>query len=196
MWRASSGTRSSATRERNHELPSPPPLDRIRRRHPPILPPPARAQTVRGKVVEDSVLLPVPGAFVTLRGTAGLVVAGSLTGSSGTFQLTGKAGKYTLHVERLGYRSFSTAVFRLDTTQVRELRVSSAPVALPSLSIEARRKCKPANALGPEEILIWEELRKSLAVADWTATESGISMMISGNMTCGAASTTSMSSNA
>ena len=139
-----------------------------------ILPPPARAQTVRGKVVEDSVLLPVPGAFVTLRDTAGLVVAGSLTDSSGTFQLTGKAGKYTLHVERLGYRSFSTAVFRLDTTQVRELRVSSAPVALPSLSIEARRKCKPANALGPEEILIWEELRKSLAVADWTATESGI----------------------
>jgi len=109
---------------------------------PGTFPAPAHAQAIRGVVVDDTSLTPVPGAQVRLvrRGTLG---QGTETDGEGRFLLpVPGGGEVQLEVGRLGYataRSQSVTVEAGDTVSV-EFRVRPDAVLLDPITVVARSR--------------------------------------------------------
>src|SRR2546423_266609 len=70
------------------------------------------AQTVRGKVIAKGDGGAVAGAIVALLDSSGHEVVTRLAEDAGTFQFTAPtAGRYSVRVERVGFRSIRSAPF-------------------------------------------------------------------------------------
>jgi len=132
---------------------------------------PAAAQQVRGVLV-DAAGKPVSGAFISLRGEGGAVVARALTGADGRFTVRGgAAGSYRVRAERIGFGTTSSPALALAAGETRELRLVSggAPVALEGLVAKGRSSCDVRRADGRAAALLWDEARKAIDATTWTA---------------------------
>lgn len=102
---------------------------------------PLRAQNVKGLVVDSSSHEPIKGADVVLlaaKGEMAEVVSRALTGPDGRFALEiPKRGAYAVAVEALGYATYRSHFFTVDTSQMASLRVDlqARPIALKGLSV-------------------------------------------------------------
>jgi hypothetical protein len=132
---------------------------------------PAAAQRVQGVLV-DAAGRPVSGAFVSLRGSGGAVVARALTDAEGRFGLQGSgAGTYRVRAERIGFASTSSAPLSLGAGETRELRMEAAAtgVALEGLVARGRSRCDVRPQPGGAAARVWEEARKALEATTWSA---------------------------
>ncbi|HEX8433207.1 MAG TPA: carboxypeptidase regulatory-like domain-containing protein [Longimicrobium sp.] len=96
--------------------------------------PTAAAQTVHGRVLDDSARVPIAGALVELVGATGRRVAAVRTDASGAFLLrAGRPGAYTVAAERTGYGAGQRGPIHLtqgDSTSVElVLRTEAVAVA-------------------------------------------------------------------
>lgn len=137
-----------------------------------LSPPQAEAQQeVRGVVRESGSGMPVEGAMVVLlAGDDALVQV--LTAANGSFRLAvPKPGRYRLRVDRIGYASTYLAAFDIaaGSTVDRSIETGVQPIELSALDVEGARRCEVRPAEGIATARVWEEARKALAAAAWTA---------------------------
>jgi len=131
----------------------------------------AAAQTLRGRLLDHETGTPVATAFVRLRDGAGADVAAMLSDSAGGFLMRAPGpGRFTLHIERLGYRTFVSDTFALvpGPALLRDFRIPVTAVRLAPIRISAATRCTARRELRGEAAAIWEEVRKALSVAQWT----------------------------
>jgi hypothetical protein len=98
------------------------------------------AQRVAGAVVEDRSRAPVVDAQVALVDDAGTTRSIMSTDSSGSFALSALAGRYTIHVLRLGYQTYNSPMIELaagETVSV-EIRLGVGAVPLDPIRVSAR----------------------------------------------------------
>ena len=112
---------------------------------------PARAQSVRGVVVDDSTKLPVEGATITLVDAASAeVVRTTRSDSSGNFMVhAGRPGTYRVRAARIGYQPLTSEAVRLGIGQLAVMRLRMATLAqrLVPVRITERRPLKAAELM-------------------------------------------------
>jgi len=136
-----------------------------------LLPGPARAQAVRGTVTDEATGEAVDGAFVILVDDAGTRRASTLTDARGYYVLRASApGRYRVRAERIGYETAGSELLELapGTTRVVDLEIPATAVALEGISVRAERRCHVRPRDGGDLERLWGEVRKALAVAEWT----------------------------
>ena len=132
----------------------------------------ARAQTVRGTVVEHSTGAPLPGAIVVLLDSTGAPLVSALSDERGAFVLRAPSGgTFRLRVDVVGFVSEVTAPLRLTEGETVDQTIRYAKVAreLPPVTVRERSRCVAAYGSGGDVAVLWEEVRKALAVTQLTA---------------------------
>ena len=130
----------------------------------------AQAQTIHGVVSDSSSGAAVEGAFVVLIDAEGEAVARGLTGAAGRYRMTApEVGRYRIRVDRIGYRSSTSARFELPEAGIRvDVQVAGQAVDLGGIQVRGEGRC----ALRPEEgeptWRLWDEARKALEATRWT----------------------------
>jgi hypothetical protein len=133
------------------------------------------AQSLSGRVIDQATGAPVPAGFVRLIDASGTRVSEWLTNDAGLYRVTAPApGRYRVRVERLGYQTFESEPFALDSTVVRDFRLPSAAIALPEITARSTTKCEKHDVMTPETALLWGEVRKALDLTSWTADNAAI----------------------
>jgi len=116
-------------------------------------------------MLEAGTGIPVPGALIELRAGADSAVDRVLTDEGGRFTLEAPAaGSYVLHAERIGFRDWDSEPFQVSTGEptTRIIQVSTQPVSVSALSVQAERKCRLAREQGIATALLWAEVKKGL----------------------------------
>lgn len=133
----------------------------------------ARAQTVNGEIATQSggVLKPVAGAIVALLDSSGRVVTSKLAEDGGSFSfLAPSAGRYSVRVDRVGFRSSVTAPFlvrQADSVDV-PITIVSENVSLRAIIVSADRRCLVRPQEGVATAELWSEARKALNATQLT----------------------------
>ena len=128
-------------------------------------------QEVRGNVLEGDTGAMIEGAMVLLFDEAGRRVNGVLSGASGFFRVYVPApGRYRLRVERIGYANTDTEPFDVAAGAIVQRQVTTVvqPIELAQLDITGSNRCQ-IRPEGVATAAVWEEVRKALAAATWTA---------------------------
>ncbi len=133
------------------------------------------AQSLRGTVVEEGSDAPVAGALVLLVDPAGAVQGSAVTGAAGAWILAAPGpGEWSLTVERIGFASTTAGPFRLAAGASRSVPivVSSAPVALPAITVESETAtCRLRPSEGETVFRLWDEVRKALTLSALTEAQ-------------------------
>ena len=132
----------------------------------------ATAQWVRGQVVDSLAATPVGRGFVVLVNSNGEEVARTLTGVDGVFELRApRVGRYTLRSEVIAYRAMESHAFDVSMQTPTEitLRILRVPIRLASFEVIGEERCVPPSE-SMDVAPVWEEARKALSAAAWTAT--------------------------
>ena len=133
----------------------------------------AQAQTVQGRVVQLPRETPIAGALVVLVDSAGHDISRVASSASGGFVLTASAaGRYTVAVRQIGWKTWQSPAFELSGahSQPLVLRVDAEPFTLPSITVEVRRpRC--GIRVGSDEVVgrLLEVAQTALALAQATA---------------------------
>jgi hypothetical protein len=131
----------------------------------------ARAQTVTGQVVGKADGAVIAGAIVALLDSAGHTLQTRLAEDDGTFTLTlSEPGTYALRVERVGFRSTTTAPFLVrqgETIRV-PIAIINESVTLRAIKVSADRRCVVRPQEGLAAAQLWEEARKALSATQLT----------------------------
>ncbi len=120
--------------------------------------------------------IPVGTGFVVLLDEDSSEVARALNSSDGRFTLRAPAaGMYRLRSERIGYRAGVSPLFELgpDSTLHYTLRVAALPVRLAAVTVAGENQCLLRPDTTAATALAWEEARKALEAAAWTASWGG-----------------------
>jgi len=129
-----------------------------------LAPAPTNAQTVQLRLRDDSTGSPVGGAIVRLLDQRG-VVAQALSTEAGqvTFRVP-SPGVYRLRIDRIGYTTVVVDSFDVTSSVAsrRELRISSAPAALPAITVHGETRCDHRGPQGGAAVALWDEIRKAL----------------------------------
>jgi len=138
-----------------------------------LLTPPASAQqAVMGAVRDGGSGAPVEGAMVVLLDEGGSNRGSVLTAADGGFRVNAPLpGRYRLRVDRIGYTSTPDGPFEVTAGAVvqRVVETSVSPVQLGGLNVEGSRRCEVRPTEGLATARVWEEARKALTAAAWTA---------------------------
>ena len=129
------------------------------------------AQEVRGNILDGETGASIEGAMVLLFDDAGKRVNGVLSGTSGFFRLFVPApGRYRVRVERIGYANTDTETFQVEPGAVVQRRILTAvaPVELDQIDVAGALRCE-VRPEGVATARVWEEARKALEAATWTA---------------------------
>lgn len=140
------------------------------------LPAPATAQRVTGQVVASAAGEPVPGAFVALLGADGERLAAFLSDSTGRFFFdVASAGSFVLRAERIGHTT-TTATLVLPADSARFVRIVAPPaaIALDAIAIRHEGRCVVRPSAAAAAARVWDEARKSLEIARFTAASSDL----------------------
>lgn len=108
-----------------------------------LLPAPLLAQTLAGRVVDESTDAPVGGAVVSLLSRDGTERARALTGADGAFLLSPPdAGEYYLLAARLGYVETRSPLLALavEGRTTIELLLAPAPLGLEGLEVSVEER--------------------------------------------------------
>jgi hypothetical protein len=131
----------------------------------------ARAQVVRGVVVDEASGRPIPGAVVVLLDSAGARLAAVLAGDDGRYAVrTTLPGRYGIRAERIGFRASAPRQVTLRTGETIDLRLASSPipVVLGAVRVTGRTACVARASDGRDVSTVWEEARKALNATDLT----------------------------
>ncbi|HZD06306.1 MAG TPA: carboxypeptidase-like regulatory domain-containing protein, partial [Longimicrobiales bacterium] len=132
----------------------------------------AAQQQVRGTVLDADSREPVAGAMVVLLDADERPVGRVLTSADGSYQVAVPApGRHRLRLDRIGYASTLGPLFDVAAgeTVERDVVARVRPVELRGLEAEGARRCQVRPAEGLATARVWEEARKALAAAQWTA---------------------------
>jgi carboxypeptidase family protein len=134
------------------------------------------AQTVTGQVVDSVSGTPVGEGFVVLLNERGREVARTLSAADGRFTLDAPSpgvGRYRLRSERIGYVATTSAFFTLadGQTLAQSLTVRALGVRLEPIVVTRGGACRPGPEQDEGTATVWEEIRKALAAAAWTADQ-------------------------
>lgn len=130
----------------------------------------AVAQTVTGAVIDERTGRPVPAAFVALLDSANSRVAGTLSDSTGVFEIAApRPGSFRLSATTAGYRSARSAPFRLTpgTTTRRTFATPFERIRLDSIRA-GPGACTAVSEGGPAISRLWSVARGALDIAAWT----------------------------
>jgi protocatechuate 3,4-dioxygenase beta subunit len=136
----------------------------------------AAAQNITGRVVDQATGLGVAAGFVVLLDGADAEVSRVLTAADGTFRFPQVTpGVYRLKSERIAYRAAYSASFELrpGESQRFQLEIEALPLRLASIEVREETRCRVRPSEGEATAILWEEIRKALAAATWTATQPG-----------------------
>ena len=131
------------------------------------------AQTLRGKVVQPSDGHGVAGVMVLLIDSAGNVAARTLTDERGEYRVAvSRAGVYRVRTLRIGYHPTSLVAVELGARVALEqqLELTSPPVALDTVRVQARARCTPYSA-SSNVASAWEQARTAFAAAVLTSRD-------------------------
>jgi hypothetical protein len=138
------------------------------------LAPTLSAQTIRGQVADSVTRAPVGRGFVVLLGPGNQEIDRTLTTFDGRFTLPlppDQRGPFRLRSERIGYRVAVTEPFDPAGTGAEfTLWVTALPTALATIEVQERTECKVRPSEDEQTAIVWEEARKALAAASWTAS--------------------------
>jgi hypothetical protein len=140
----------------------------------------AHAQTIQGRVV-DSSGQPVSVALLTVLDASGAAVRTGLSGDGGAFSIsTGRPGRFTIRVERIGFETYTSPPVELAADERRTITipVAAAPVVLAAVRAEGTRRCLTRPRDGGAIARLWDEARKALEIA--AAAERGGAVPIGG----------------
>ncbi len=134
------------------------------------------AQTLRGQVIDSVLQAPVGAGFVVLVGPDGQEVTRTLTTRDGRFTIhlqPGQLGPLRVRSERIGYRVSVTDWFHVSSEDTKDLIIWVSPLPTPLSTIEIREstECKVRPTEDEQTAVVWEEVRKALAAASWTASQ-------------------------
>lgn len=138
-----------------------------------LFPSTAQGQTVQGRVLQLPQGTPIPGALVVLVDSASHDVSRAASSASGGFTLAApSAGRYTVTVRQIGWKTWQSPAFELASAQSYPLvlRVEAEPYTLPTITVEARRpRC--GIQVGSDEVVsrLLEVAQTALALAQATA---------------------------
>lgn len=136
-----------------------------------LLPAPLAAQErIEGRVL-GGLDEQIEGAMVLLL-DAERPVASTLSDADGRFAIDAPGpGRYRLRVDRIGYASTESEPFDVAAGEVvrRDARTAPEAVALEGLDVSGAPRCDLGAAEGSATAAVWEEARKALAAATWTA---------------------------
>ncbi len=138
-------------------------------------PPVVSAQTLRGQVIDSVLQVPVGAGFVVLLDADGAEITRTLTSRNGRFTFTlapNQRGPLSLRSERIGYRVAVTELFDVPTDEPVDLTiwVRALPVPLSAIEVRESTECKVRPTEDEQTAVVWEEARKALAAASWTAS--------------------------
>jgi hypothetical protein len=125
----------------------------------------AAAQTVHGAVLQQDSREPVQGAIVALLADGSVVHGSTLTDDEGRYFLRARGqGRFTVRVQRIGFRDTATPAFELaaGVTVERDVLVAPEAIVLEGITARGRRRCVARPADGAAVATLWEEARKSL----------------------------------
>ncbi len=136
----------------------------------------ASAQTIAGQVVDLVTGRGIGAGFVVLMDGADRETARLLTSADGEFEFRGvRPGVYRLKSERIAYRATFSPRFELRRGESQRFRLEIEALALELAAIEVRGEtsCRTRPSEGEATAILWEEIRKALAAATWTASQRG-----------------------
>ncbi len=136
----------------------------------------ASAQTIAGQVVDVAMGQGIGAGFVVLMDEADVEIARVLTSADGEFEFRGvRPGVYRLKSERIAYRATFSPRFELRRGESQRFRLEIEALALELAAIEVRGEtsCRTHPSEGEATAILWEEIRKALAAATWTASQRG-----------------------
>ncbi|MCH7717748.1 MAG: carboxypeptidase regulatory-like domain-containing protein [Gemmatimonadetes bacterium] len=134
----------------------------------------ADAQLISGQIVDSTAGVPVAAGFVVLLDEDGIEIARTVSTSQGRFTLLApRSGTYLLRSERIGYRVSVSPPLRLEAGRTLEytLQVAALPVRLSDIEVQREDECRIRPEEGRQTAILWEEARKALAGASWTASQ-------------------------
>lgn len=135
---------------------------------------PLGAQFIRGQVVDSTSGSPVVAGFVILQSVEGTELRRTLTTREGRFTIQPPGpGVYRLRSERIGYEAWDSPTIRLAPRDTLDfvLRVTALPIILSTIIVEENTTCQIRAAEGVNTAVVWEEVRKALVAASWSATQ-------------------------
>ena len=142
---------------------------------------PARAQVVRGSVVDSATSNPIGDFTVQLIDSTGAGVAAALAQPGGRFSVRAPAaGTYRLRVLRIGFRRTQTPAFVVGAGETVE-RVVPMPqisVALSRVRVVGLQRCEDLPADGEALATVWEEVRKAVQAVALTGSERRLFMRV------------------
>jgi hypothetical protein len=136
---------------------------------------PVQAQVVRGQVVDSITTAPVGAGFVVLLGADDEEITRVLASWDGRFTFhvsPDHRGPFRLRSERIGYRVAETEPFDAPTSGTTDLTlwVAALPTPLSAIEVRGTTQCKLRPREDEQTSVVWEEARKALAAASWTAS--------------------------
>lgn len=135
---------------------------------------PLGAQFIRGQVVDSTSGSPVVAGFVILQSAEGTELRRTLTTREGRFTIQPPGpGVYRLRSERIGYEAWDSPTIRLAPRDTLDfvLRVTALPIILSTIIVEENTTCQIRASEGVNTAVVWEEVRKALVAASWSATQ-------------------------
>ncbi len=141
----------------------------------------ASAQTVVGRVLEEGSGVPVAGAMVRLVVGEEPVGRGWLTAQDGRFQVMAPGpGTYALLVERIGFETVRREGVHLEpgATELHDVVVSTRAVELGGLRVETEGGRCRLDEQGDALQRYWDEARKALNAASWTAHQAPLRFVV------------------
>ncbi|HUQ80571.1 MAG TPA: carboxypeptidase regulatory-like domain-containing protein [Gemmatimonadaceae bacterium] len=132
---------------------------------------PARAQVVRGTVVDEASGRAMPGIVVVLLDSVGARLGGVLADDAGRYAIRiSTPGRYAVRAERIGYRAIAPTPVQVAAGQTVELRLITRPIpiALSAVKVTGKTACVTAAADGREVSEVWDEARKALYATELT----------------------------
>jgi len=139
-----------------------------------LLPGSLAAQLVTGTVTDATSGQPLDGALVSLHTADEAQVGTGLTRRDGSYVIRPPGpGRYTVSVERIGYRTAESQPFTVGEATLRvDLRLETRAITVEGLEVRGERRCDVDPGEGEALSVLWDEARKALRVAAWTE-ESG-----------------------
>jgi hypothetical protein len=137
-----------------------------------VLPASSSAQIIQGQVLDSISGIPVDRGFIVLVDQEGMERARILTSTEGRFTLQAPGpGTYRIRSERIGFRVWESAALDVRAGAVYDLnpRVNQIPRRLATINVAGETACEDRK--GPDTGLLWEEARKALVAASWSAEQ-------------------------
>lgn len=131
----------------------------------------AAAQAITGKVVAKTDGAPVAGAIVALLDSTGRALATRLVEDGGNFSFVAPmSGHFVVRVERIGFRSTSSAPFVVRQGETVDVPIALAGegVSLRAVRVNADRRCVVRPQEGVAMAQLWNEARKALTATQLT----------------------------